>query len=212
MAWDGTHLWVGEESGRIYQMTLTGDTVRSIPSPVYYPYDPRGLAFDGHDLWVGYQSSGLIYKVDTINGAILETFSAPGVVPGWRFQQGLACDGVYLWSTIGGDAQMIYQIDIGLTGTKEHSNVSEPAVFFSARDNPFVKKTVLKVTINRPIDVTIYIADATGRIIDILEDGMISSGTHSYTWNSAGHAPGVYFGILQTEKTQKTLKLINVSD
>ncbi|MBN2620520.1 hypothetical protein JXB22_05445 [candidate division WOR-3 bacterium] len=212
LAWDGTHLWVGEESGRIHQMTLTGDTVRSIPSPVYYPYDPRGLAFDGHYLWVGYQSSGLIYKVDTANGAVLETFTAPGVVSGQRFQQGLACDGAYLWSTVGGAVQMIYKIDIGLTGIKEHANAPEPTIFFSARRNPFVKKIVLQVTISEPVDVNIFIANAAGRILDILENGMISSGTHSYIWNAVGHAPGVYFGVLHTARTQKTLKLINVSD
>ncbi|UCC11768.1 MAG: hypothetical protein JSW02_10540, partial [candidate division WOR-3 bacterium] len=113
MAWDGTHLWVGEESGRIYQMTTHGDTVRSFPPPQYYSYDPRGLAFDGEYLWVGYQNSGLIYKVDTINGTILETHAAPGAVAGQRFQQGLDFDGQFLWSTVGGAANMIYKIDVG---------------------------------------------------------------------------------------------------
>ncbi len=27
LAWDGAYLWVGEESGRIYKMNTTGDTI-----------------------------------------------------------------------------------------------------------------------------------------------------------------------------------------
>jgi hypothetical protein len=209
MAWDGIHLWVGEESGRIYQMTLTGDTVRSIPPPVYYSYDPRGLAFDGEFLWVGYQSSGLIYKVDTITGLVLDTYSAPGAVSGQRFQQGLACDGSYLWSTVGGAAQMIYKIDIGIVGSAE-KQAQKHTPIFTVSINPFRIKTTLSVTLPQQSNLKISILDASGRIVDILENRLCPPGYHIYAWRNDAAQSGVYFALMETNIIKESVKLIKL--
>ncbi len=115
MAWDGTYLWVGEESGQIWQMTTDGTVIRSIPSPNSNSSNPRGLAYDGQYLWVGCQSIGMIYKIDTLDGSILESYSAPSA----NLQQGLTFDGQYLWST--GGNNWIYKLDIGAIGIEEVS-------------------------------------------------------------------------------------------
>lgn len=210
MAWDSTHLWVGEESGRIYQMTLHGDTVRSIPPPVYYSYDPRGLAFDGEFLWVGYQSSGLIYKVDTITGMVVETNTAPGVVAGQRFQQGLAFDGQYLWSTVGGAVQMIYKIDIGIVGTSEQTAHVTDDILFNTRSNPVVNNVALQISITVPTEICLSIIDVNGRIINKVVQGQVSSGLHTYTWNTKNVPTGVYFATLETDVFCQTIKLIRI--
>jgi hypothetical protein len=216
MAWDGTHLWVGEESGRIYQMTLTGDTVRSIPPPVPYSYEPRGLAFDGSFLWVGYQSSGLIYKVDTTNGSILETFAAPGIIPGQRFQQGLACDGMYLWSTAGsaisGVTDMIYMIDIGLTGTQDLEKTMTGKPLLNVEGNPCRHAAVMHVKISEPGNVRLSVVDVIGRTVAVLENGFCTSGDHMYTWRTTGETSGIYYLILETIQSRETLKLILISN
>ncbi|MEO0189706.1 MAG: T9SS type A sorting domain-containing protein [candidate division WOR-3 bacterium] len=213
MAWDGAYLWVGEESGNIYKMTTTGDIVRSIPPPVYYSYEPRGLAFDGQYLWVGYQSSGLIYKVDTTNGAVLEVYSAPGAVPGWRFQQGLDCDGYFLWSTVGGSVQMIYQIDIGLPGAEEHKNkiAPQPRVKLIVNPNPFVKSTNISFILKSGANVRLSIVDAGGRAIaTLIERKFLQPGSYEYTWQSTPIQSGIYFILLETDDRITLRKIVRL--
>ena len=208
MAWDSTHLWVGEESGRIYKMTTGGDTVKSIPPPVYYDYDPRGLAFDGSYLWVGYQSSGLIYKVDTANGSVLETYNAPGAVAGQRFQQGLAFDGQFLWSTIGGAANMIYKIDIGLVAINENKqNIGQRSAIY-LKSNPITNRANITFTIHNAGELSLSIFDVSGSLVSTLFNGSLVPGEYSYTWHCPDHQSGIYFAVLQTKNRTETIKFI----
>lgn len=212
MAWDSTCLWVGEESGRIYQMTTAGDTVRSIPPPVYYSYDPRGLAFDGTYLWVGYQSSGLIYKVSVVDGSVLETYTAPGAVAGQRFQQGLAFDGQYLWSTVGGSVNMIYRIDINIPGVSEQKISTQQKTRLNVSSNPFVERVELEIVIDHPTHVSLCILNATGSVVSRLENRTVNSGLHTYTWHNLGCQTGVYFVLLETDRTMQSTKLIKIQN
>jgi hypothetical protein len=213
MAWDGAYLWVGEESGRIYKMTTTGDTVRSIPPPVVYPYDPRGLAFDGMHLWVGYQDYGLIYEVDTTNGAVIASYTAPGTIPGWRFQQGLDCDGYFLWSTIGGEVQKIFQIDIGLLGAEEHKNsgASMPSIKLSVDPNPFIGTAKISFVIGVSTNVSLKIIDAGGRVVSTIFDRKhMLPGEYAYNWQPNHDQPGIYFAVLEAGSITRSVKLIKI--
>ncbi|HEX7318875.1 MAG TPA: T9SS type A sorting domain-containing protein [bacterium] len=213
MAWDGNYLWVGEESGRIYKMTTTGDTVRSIPPPVYNSYEPRGLAFDGTHLWVGYQDAGLIYEVDTTNGAVIASYTAPGTIPGWQFQQGLDCDGQFLWSTIGGDAHWIYQIDIGLLGAEEHKNsgASMPNIKLSASPNPFIDDARITLILGESKKATLKVIDASGRVVSTLIEGKhLMAGEHVYNWQPDHDQAGIFFAVLEVGTFTKSIKLIKI--
>ena len=211
MAWDGTFLWVGEESGRIYKMTTTGDTIRSIPPPVYYSYDPRGLAFDGQHLWVAYQSSGLIYEVDTTDGSVIASYPAPGHVAGSRFQQGLACDGHFLWSTVGGNAQVIYQIDIGLQGSQEYKNQLPPTIKLVAAPNPFIRETEISFVLNTVTNVKLSIIDVTGRVVTTLvNEKPLASGEYRFRWQAENQKNGVYFIVLSTNGKKSSIKVIKI--
>ncbi|HEX7320007.1 MAG TPA: T9SS type A sorting domain-containing protein [bacterium] len=211
MAWDGNFLWVGEESGRIYKMNTTGDTIRSIPSPGSYPSDPRGLAFaDGH-LWVGHQGYGRIYEIDTITGAILNYYSAPGVVPGWRFQQGLDYGGSYLWSTSGGSVNMIYKIDIGMVNVEEHRPISEVKTGLSIKPNPLNHDGRINFTILKASVVKISVTDAAGRVAaEILGTQLLDAGDHQYRWQADKCPPGVYFVILRVNNINLAAKIIKL--
>ena len=59
------------------------------------------------NLWAGYQSVGLIYKLDPADGSVRDVLDSPS----GPFQQGLTFDGRFLWST-GGD-NVIYQLNVG---------------------------------------------------------------------------------------------------
>ena len=204
MAWDGTNLWVGEESGRIYQMTTTGDTIRSIPSPYPAAYEPRGLAFDGEYLWVGRQDRPCtIYKIDTITGAIQSSHNAPGS----GFQQGLAFDGQYLWST-SGSYNWIYKIDIGLAGIEESKEITQNRITVNSHPNPFKSRTNIVFSVDKPTHVHIFLADATGRFVSQLLDEDITPGTHTVNVERKILKSGIYFAVLETDEGVARTKLI----
>jgi hypothetical protein len=108
LAWDNGVLWIAEEDGLIYRVdSESGQVLSSIPPPPGCCFNPRGLAWDATNLWAGYQTVGLIYKLDPADGSVRDVFDSPS----GPFQQGLTFDGRYLWST-GGD-NIIYQLAVG---------------------------------------------------------------------------------------------------
>jgi len=212
IAWDGNYLWVGEESGRIYKMTTTGDTVRSIPFNAPYSYDPRGLGFssDGH-LWVGHQGYGRVYEIDTINGTILNWYTAPGYVPGWNFQQGVDFGGGYLWTTTGGTYNRIYKIDIGLAGVEEHNQEVKEKIDLNIRPNPFMKNTVISFTFKQPMTVTLSILNVSGRRVStIIENQTLAPDNYQYNLPQGLIKSGVYFVVLKANDYTYTLKMIKL--
>ncbi len=75
VAWDGDEFYVGsDESGRdgdglIHTYTPSGTETGAFPSPRGSAH-PRGLAFDGVNLWVVVEGSDTLYVVDPDNGAV----------------------------------------------------------------------------------------------------------------------------------------------
>lgn len=212
LAWDGAYLWVGEESGRIYKMTTTGDTIRSIPFNAPYSYDPRGLGFssDGH-LWAGHQGYGRIYEIDTISGAILNWYNAPGHVPGVNFQQGVDFGGGYLWTTSGGTYNRIYKIDIGLAGIKEHKYTAKNNINLDVKPNPCMASAVVRFTLDQPTSVTLSVLDISGRMVaNIIENKNLTPGDYNYRLNKELKNSGVYFIVLKAHNFTHTVKLVRL--
>jgi glutamine cyclotransferase len=85
----------------------TGDVIHTVPAP---GSRCQGLTYDGNALWVSDYQSDLIYKISTIDGAILRSFSAPN-----SYIEGLAWDGTNLWAAenggSGGAPAIIYKLD-----------------------------------------------------------------------------------------------------
>ena len=211
MAWDGAYLWVGEESGRIYKMNTIGDTLRSLPSPGPYPSDPRGLAFVSGHLWVGHQGYGCIYEIDTITGAIINFYNAPGTVPSMRFQQGLDFDGQYLWSTVGGDANMLYKIDIGMVNVEEQKQLAGDEIKLNIRPNPLVRTAAISFTIQTPSTVQLSVIDESGRTVStIIDRKPLPAGNYRYDWQAGKEQNGVYFVVLRVNGLARTVKLIKL--
>ena len=95
MAFDGTYLWATNAEGFFILKIdpTTGKTVGEIPAPggEYC----TGITWDGKEnvLWVHNFDTRQIYKVDTSNGSVSNSFASPASYP-----TGLAFDGEHLWA------------------------------------------------------------------------------------------------------------------
>jgi hypothetical protein len=84
---DGTHLWVAGKSGTSASATGKVAKVRPADGSVVNTYtvgpagaDPRGITFDGENIWVANQGAGTVAKLRAADGTILGTYpvsSAP---------------------------------------------------------------------------------------------------------------------------------------
>ncbi|MEO0126522.1 MAG: T9SS type A sorting domain-containing protein [candidate division WOR-3 bacterium] len=208
MAWDGAYLWVGEEGGRIYKMNTTGDTIRSIPFNAPYPSDPRGLGFAAGHLWVGHQGYGRIYEIDTISGAILNWYDAPGYVPGWNFQQGVDFGGGYLWTTTGGTYNRIYKIDIGLYNVEEDKKTTAAKTRLNIKPNPCRENTTISFNIEEQSIVTLSVLDVSGRTVGtIVENANLVPANYQYRLPDGLKNSGIYFVVAKINNSVQSIKL-----
>ena len=107
LAYSGNHLWVIDETeNKIYNIDLIKKTLFSINSPTD---DPGDLAWDGNNLYVAdTYGTEIIYKVNPLNGEVLEKIDLPGEDP---HVFGLTWDGMYLWM-VDDYHEIIYQLDV----------------------------------------------------------------------------------------------------
>ena len=81
-----------------------GDSLKSFAAPATFP---RGLAFDGANLWNVDSSTDRVYCIDRNNGAVIRSFTVAAIDLEPR---GLTSDGEYLWMS-GDQNNRIYCID-----------------------------------------------------------------------------------------------------
>lgn len=95
IAFDGEYLWTqGSSLNQLSQISpMTGAVIRSIPINIQRP---RGLTFDGTDLWLSDHLNHIIERVDTANGNTLQSFPTPAI-SNTSYPGGLAWDGLDLW-------------------------------------------------------------------------------------------------------------------
>ncbi len=95
LAWEGEccgkgFLWIADSLNKeILKTTPSFDIVRRIPSP---GDSPRGLVFDGKDLWVGDSKTSKIHRVSPKSGEVLGEFNSP-----IKDLTGLAWDCANIW-------------------------------------------------------------------------------------------------------------------
>jgi hypothetical protein len=107
--WDGATLRVLDlPAGRIYQIDPAGSG--TILGYISTPPDPRGLAFDGHYLWVNSRDTREVYALDPASGTVQRSFPHHGE---WGY--GLAIRGTNLWLA-DKDASRVFQYDLGYGG------------------------------------------------------------------------------------------------
>ncbi len=102
ITFDGTYFWCNnaEYPRSIYRFDLLGQFVNSIPSPCLTG-PGGGMDFDGTNILLCVEQDGILYKLDTVTGAVVTQFNLPhnGVDPSDPNNYGVAFDGTYLWHT-----------------------------------------------------------------------------------------------------------------
>lgn len=117
-------------------------------------------------------------------------------------------------ATSGGEAVIGYvgcgvrSTDKGIAAAGSGENI--PLVFSLNRPspNPFNPTTEISFTLPESRLVELKIFDVTGRTADILAEGNLSQGVHSFTWDAKDFASGVYFVQLHAGSDNAVEKLI----
>ncbi len=107
LTWDGTHLWVADNSGTIFQVDAAGRTLGAFAAP---EVTPQGLVWDGTSFWVFTTNYGRIYQfqIEGTETRTLGSFETPARVFGGDISQELAWDGTHLWYA---NQFNVYQLD-----------------------------------------------------------------------------------------------------
>ncbi|MDD5425562.1 MAG: thrombospondin type 3 repeat-containing protein, partial [candidate division Zixibacteria bacterium] len=91
---------------------------------------------------------------------------------------------------------------------EEEVLVPEDYVLEQNYPNPFNPRTNIDFAIPRSGRVSLRIYNAVGQLIDVLVDEYIESGYHTYSWDAASYASGVYFYRLEVEDLVETKKML----
>ena len=74
--------------------------------------------------------------------------------------------------------------------------------------NPFNPSTTVTFGIPENADVQVIIYDMVGNKVEVLVNDNLSAGYHTYSWNAANHASGIYFCQMTTGKFTSVNKML----
>ena len=96
ITWDGTFLWLTDNSGSIFKMSSSGTVSGNFASP---EVTPQGIAWDGTSFWVFTTNRFFIYRfqIVEVNTQTISSFRSPATVAGGGITQDMAWDGGGLW-------------------------------------------------------------------------------------------------------------------
>ncbi|MBZ0263480.1 S8 family peptidase [bacterium] len=77
----------------------------------------------------------------------------------------------------------------------------------SAYPNPFNPATTIQIAVPQGQKVSLRVFDLLGREVATLKNGTLSAGNHTFVWNAAEHAAGIYFAVLEADGVRQTKKL-----
>lgn len=129
LAWDGTHIWVSDDSlGRISMVDNAGTCIDSMEISVG---NLRGMTFYQNSLWViSSTGSGFLFQIDTDNKTIIDTVDIQRCCPLW---------GVSFWNSKcyisydGGYGSCMYEFDL-MNGTRKKLCCAHPGALTTIRD------------------------------------------------------------------------------
>ncbi len=107
ITWDGSSLWVADNSGTLFQMDPEGRTLDAIPAP---EVTPQGLVWSGEGFWLYTTNYGHIYhfRIEGQEAITLGSFESPDRSIGGGINDDLAWDGEHLWYS---DRYTLYELD-----------------------------------------------------------------------------------------------------
>ena len=116
IAYDNGLLWLAayyDPDGHIYLSDDQGTIFKDFPTPGQQPWD---ICLQDEYLWIADYNDNMLYKVDTISGALIESHPCENIKPA-----GIVYDGQYLWYLDGplSSPSTLYKVDLGGAGTPE---------------------------------------------------------------------------------------------
>jgi flagellar hook assembly protein FlgD len=96
-----------------------------------------------------------------------------------------------------------------VASSSEQISVSTPSMFAleSAYPNPFNPSTSLRLYIPMESSVNVSVYNLMGQQVDVIHDGLLSSGYTNLTWNASDFPSGMYI-VRATSNTYTTSQKI----
>lgn len=124
LAYDGAYLWVASSSStsaNVFSRFTTAGSLVGTFTVDFVPFDP---GWDGTYLYCGsYNPTHTIYQLTT-TGSVVSS-----VVPPYNFPWGCCCGGNYLWISTTAGSDLIWKLDLGLTGVAPASMGRVKAIY-----------------------------------------------------------------------------------
>ena len=96
----------------------------------------------------------------------------------------------------------------GTSGMSNKELIAKKIKLFQNFPNPFNPVTNIFFSIPTKSNVSLYIFDLSGKIIETVEMNNLLPGTHSYKWNGEKFASGIYFYKIKINDYIQTRKMI----
>ena len=78
--------------------------------------------------------------------------------------------------------------------------IPEVFVLYQNYPNPFNGETGIKFDLIQPVTISLYISDASGRIIqNLIEEEPFEVGSFSFSWHGGNHSSGIYFATITAQ-------------
>ena len=74
--------------------------------------------------------------------------------------------------------------------------------------NPFNPSTTIKIFVGNRTEAVLRVFNALGQEIDVLYEGELEAGNHTFRWNAEKLSGGIYFCRVDANNISETLKLI----
>ena len=88
--------------------------------------------------------------------------------------------------------------------------ILHPELFsiYNAYPNPFNPMTIISFELYDNLYSSIRVYNLSGQLMDIIQEGNLNMGTHSFNWNAEHNVSGIYFVSIQIGNSIKTQKLM----
>jgi len=95
----------------------------------------------------------------------------------------------------------------------EYNN--DPSLSLSVFPNPFSESTQIIFSLKKENNIRLYISDASGKIIKMLQQGKLNAGEYNISWDASDEnvhklSKGSYYVCLQTSKNKTVKKLLYI--
>ena len=88
--------------------------------------------------------------------------------------------------------------------------IPDKIFFHQNYPNPFNPRTYFMVSSHNETEVELKVFDIKGRMIEVIFNGILNSGSHHFQWYPKNHPAGLYFIHLSSNESKQTRKAIYV--